>query len=95
MTRTTTVQKSRATQAPAAGFNALSQHRRDAELEAWICKTLRLRDLFAGVTSTSVRRDRLKAVLLERGLTNSHAGTRAGKSITWSQLLEQLYGEAL
>lgn len=73
----------------------LAQHRKDAELEAWIVKTLRLRDLFAGVTSTEIRRDRLKALLLERGLTHSHAGKRGGKPVTWSQLFEQLYGEAL
>jgi hypothetical protein len=71
----------------------LSQHRRDAEIEAWICERLKVRDLFDGVTTTAVRRDRLKLVLLERGLTDSNAGRFQGKAITWRELVKQLYGE--
>lgn len=73
----------------------MSQHRRDAELEAWICTRLRLRDLFAGVTSTQIRRDRLCVTLLERGLADSHAGKFDGKSITWRAVFERLYHEEL
>jgi hypothetical protein len=69
----------------------MSQHRRDAEIEAWISNRLQLRDLFAGVTSTEIRRDRLKAVLLERGLTESIAGRMEGKSVTWRKLFSTLY----
>lgn len=72
-----------------------SQHRRDAELEAYACKRLGLRDLFSGVTTTAMRRDRLRIVLLERGLTKSAAGKRDGKPLTWSALFSQLYGEPL
>lgn len=72
-----------------------SQHRRDTEREAWICERLRLRDLFAGVTTIEVRRDRLKVVLLERGLTESIAGRMSGKPITWRQLFKELYGEEI
>ena len=78
-----------------APLPAISKHRQDAELEAWICERLKLRDLFAGVTSTEIRRDRLKVVLLERGLTESIAGARGGKPVTWRALFEQLYGEQL
>lgn len=68
-----------------------SQHRRDTELEQWICERLKLRDLFAGVTTTDIRRDRLKVVLLERGLTESIAGKFEGKSVKWAALFERLY----
>lgn len=69
----------------------LSQHRKEAELEAWISARLKLRDLFCGVTTTEIRRDRLKVTLLERGLTESVAGRFEGKSITWRALFERLY----
>jgi hypothetical protein len=78
-----------------APIPTMGQHRKDAELEAWICERLHLRALFAGVTSTETRRDRLKVVLLERGLTESIAGRRDGKPLTWRGLFKQLYGEDL
>lgn len=87
------------TSTPATGALAtlatLSEHRRDAELEAWICARLKLRDLFAGVTSTETRRDRLKVVLLERGLTESNAGKFEGKPVTWRALFARLYRDEL
>jgi len=64
---------------------------RDIELERWVCERLHLQDLFAGVTSTETRRDRLKVVLLERGLTEAVAGSREGKSVKWGALYRQLY----
>jgi hypothetical protein len=70
-----------------------SQHRKDDEIEAWICERLKLRDLFDGDTTTEIRRDRLRLVLLERGLTDSIAGRMGGKPVTWRQLHKQLYGE--
>lgn len=73
----------------------LAQHRRDANLEAWICDRLKLRDLFAGSTTTEIRRDRLKVVLLERGLVESIAGTRDRKPVTWRVLFKTLYAEEL
>lgn len=72
-----------------------SAHRRESELEAWICARLKLRDLFAGVTDRTVRRDRLKVVLLERGLTESIAGRMDGKPVTWHALYHKLFGEDL
>lgn len=68
------------------------QHRRDDELEAWVAKTLHLPDLFLGLTSREVRRDRLVAVLLERKILDSHAGKMGGKSLTWRELTQRLYG---
>lgn len=78
-----------------APIPTMGQHRKDAELEAWICERLRLRDLFAGVTDTPTRRDRLTVVLLERGLTESIAGTYEGKPITWRAMFKRLYGEEI
>lgn len=72
-----------------------STHRVEIELERWVCERLHLRDLFAGVTDKPMRAARLKVVLLERGLTESIAGKRDGKPITWRALFEQLYGEQL
>lgn len=69
----------------------LSQHRKDAELEAWICKRLALRDLFAGITSTELRRDRLKVVLEQRELSDAIAGKFEGRALTWRALFERLY----
>lgn len=73
----------------------LSDHRKSAEREAWICARLHLPHLFAGVTSTETRRDRLKVVLIERNLIESIAGSRDGKPITWRALFEEHTGEKL
>lgn len=73
----------------------LADHRRTAELEAWICERLHLRDLFAGYTDAAMRADRLKAVLLERGLTESVAGSRGGKPVKWRDLFFQLYAQQI
>lgn len=81
--------------AKVAPIPTMSQHRRDAMLEAWICERLKLRDLFAGVTDTAMRRDRLKVVLIGRGLVESIAGRLDGKPITWRALFQQLYTESL
>ncbi len=70
----------------------MSEHRRDTEVEAWICRELRARDLFAGVTSREIRRDRLVAHLTQRHLMDSHAGKIGGKALTWRALVEKLYG---
>jgi hypothetical protein len=78
-----------------ADVPATSQHRRDTELEQWICERLKLRDLFAGDTTTEIRRDRLRVTLLERGLTESIAGSRGGKTVKWRAIHKQLYGEDL
>lgn len=72
-----------------------SEHRRHAELEAWICERLALRDLFAGITDTATRRDRLECVLLERGLVDSIAGSRERKPVTWRALVKTLYNHEM
>lgn len=93
MKRTSSPRKAPAAQAPAIAFNALSDHRREAEVEAWICRELRARDLFAGVTTRAIRRDRLVAELEQRKLLDSHAGRIAGRAHTWRELVTKLYGE--
>lgn len=87
--------KRAARQSAGVEFNPLSAHRREAELEAWICKRLQLRHLFSGTTTTEIRRDRLKAVLLERGLEESVAGKFEGKTITWRELFRRYSGTEL
>jgi hypothetical protein len=71
------------------------QHRTDTELELWICNRLDLVHLFAGVTTTETRRDRLKVVLVQRDLTEAIAGRMNGKPVTWRALFKQLYREEL
>lgn len=78
-----------------APIPSLSPHRRDGEIEAWICERLHLRDLFAGVTDTATRAARLKVTLLQRGLTESIAGRLEGKPVTWRAVYERLYHEPL
>jgi len=73
----------------------LPEHRLHAELEAWICERLKLRDLFAGTTTREIRRDRLKVILLERGLTESIAGKFGGKPVTWRALFTLYTGESI
>ena len=87
--------KRSAAQRAGVEFNPISRHRQEGELEAWICARLKRPDLFSGVTTREVRRDRLKALLLERELTESIAGRRDGKAITWRALYRTLYGEEL
>lgn len=73
----------------------LSDHRKAAERDAWICERLHLPHLFAGITDEQIRRDRLKVVLLERGLTESIAGSRNGKPLTWRALFKEHTGEEI
>ncbi len=70
-----------------------SAHQRDQELEAWICRELRSRDLFCGTTTREIRRDRLVVLLEQRKLMDSHAGRIGGKPQTWRDLVTRLYGE--
>jgi hypothetical protein len=72
---------------------SMSEHRRDTEIEAWICRQLRSRDLFAGTTTREIRRDRLVALLEQRAILDSHAGKVGGKPQTWRELVAKLYGE--
>lgn len=90
----TRARRAAAPTSPSTGFT-VDDWRRKHELEIWVCEQLHVRDLFAGVTTTAVRRDRLKVLLLERGLTNSHAGRRDGQAFTWANVFEHLYGEKL
>lgn len=93
MTRAPRARARVSAEAPAVAV--LSEHRRDAELEAWICTKLKLRDLFAGVTTREMRRDRLRVVILQRELEDAVAGKFEGKTITWRKLFSRLYHEEL
>jgi hypothetical protein len=79
---------------PAAPAQA-SKLVRDIVNEQWIANRLALPNLFLGQTTTETRRDRLKVVLLERGLTESIAGRLDGKPVTWRELHRRLYSEEL
>lgn len=73
----------------------MSKLRSDSLTEGWIAGRLALPELFMGHTSTEIRRDRLKVVLLERGLTESIAGRLDGKPTKWRDLYKLLYSEEL
>lgn len=93
MTRASSRRKATPAQATGVAFNALSDHRREAEVEAWICRELRSRDLFSGTTTREIRRERLVALLEQRKILDSHAGRIGGKALTWRELVTKLYGE--
>lgn len=84
---------SRATKA--APVSPMSKLRSDSLTEGWIAARLQLPELFMGHTSTEIRRDRLKVVLIERKLTDQVAGKLDGKPSTWRDLFKLLYGEDL
>lgn len=73
----------------------LGHHRYQANLEAWALTKLHLPNLFQGTTTTEIRRDRLKVVLLERGLTHSIAGRFDRQDVTWSTVFRRIYDENL
>lgn len=85
--------KATASQASGIAINSLSEHRRETEVEAWICLKLRTQDLFGGTTTREIRRDRLVAHLEQRHLMDSHAGRIGGEAHTWRELVTKLYGE--
>lgn len=73
----------------------MSKLRSDSATEGWIAGRLALPELFLGHTSTEIRRDRLKVVLLERKLTEAIAGRLDGKPVTWRALHKLLYNDDL
>lgn len=63
--------------------------------EAWLAKKLGLRHrLFEGVTTPEIRRERVRAAIVEIG-GEVRAGSRNGVPETWARLFERLYGVAL
>lgn len=71
----------------------LSDHRRESELESWLCDRLALRDLFSGVTDKQTRAARLKVTLMQRNSVDSILGTFDGKPRTGLWAYETLYGD--
>lgn len=95
MTRAPRARTRVSAEASAAPAQPLSQHRKDAELEAWVCRRLALRDLFAGATDSATRAGRLRAVLIERDVVEAIAGSFEGKTISYREIHKRLYGEDL
>lgn len=81
--------------AKVAPVPTMSKMRSDSLTEGWIAGRLQLPELFMGHTSTEMRRDRLKVVLLERELTEAIAGRLDGKPVKWRELYKLLYSEEL
>ena len=63
--------------------------------ELWIAKHLGNRALFAGVTTPTDRRERVRKEILMRKLERAQAGVRKNRPESWSQLFERVYGEKL
>ncbi|HZP86617.1 MAG TPA: hypothetical protein VFB54_07330 [Burkholderiales bacterium] len=70
-----------------------------AELgEAWLARRLRDHgvDVFAGTTDRDIRRERIRAAILERGLAAVVLGKGAGgKPENYLQIFERLYQQPL
>jgi hypothetical protein len=65
-------------------------------VESWIVDRLKVRDLFAGVTTPAQRRERVRQLILARDLELAIAG-RVGqaKTETWGALFERVYQQPL
>jgi hypothetical protein len=65
--------------------------------EAWLAKRLTVYGaVFAGVTDSGIRRDRIRQTILDRGLEHVIVGrNREGKPETYATCFERLYGVAL
>jgi hypothetical protein len=66
----------------------------DLKNEWWLAKRIYGKDLcsvFSGVTDVAIRRDRMRAAIIDRGLQ----GGTIGKVDTYAALFERLYGERL
>lgn len=61
--------------------------------EAWLAKKLGLRHrLFEGVTTPEIRRERVRAAILEQGLADVVAGGESrGRPETWRALFRRLF----
>lgn len=65
-------------------------------VEAWIRDRLDAPALFGGLTTPEERRERVRDLILGRGLEFAIAGRReGGKCETWSDLFARIYGEPL
>ena len=66
------------------------------QVETWIAWRIGRPDLFAGVTTPDERRERVRTVILDRGMAEAIAGRREGHPCeTWSALFTRVYGVPL
>lgn len=66
--------------------------------EGWLGDRLREHgvDIFAGASDHAIRRERIRAAIVEKGLAPVIVGrARDGKPLTYSQAFERLYGTPL
>ena len=65
--------------------------------ELWLAQRLQRHGVavFAGDTTPAVRRERMRAAILEHCLSAVIAGSRQRKPETYAQVFERLYGEPL
>jgi len=65
--------------------------------EAWLAQRLGEHGagVFTGITDRDVRRERIRAAILEHGLTEVIVGRHEGKPQTYAQVFERLYGTPL
>ena len=63
--------------------------------EAWLLRRLQQPALFDGLTTSTERRERLRAHLCERDMDLAIAGGRNGKCETWATLFQELYRQPL
>lgn len=63
--------------------------------ELWMAKQLGNPALFSGVCDDVVRKNRIRLEILRRGLDQTMAGNRNGKSETWAQVFARVYQEPL
>ena len=64
--------------------------------EMWLARRLRLPlSWAAGVTTREMRRDRIRAAILERGLADATAGNAKGRPETWAQVFQRIYRQPL
>lgn len=62
----------------------------------WLARRLELPlSWAAGVTTREIRRDRIRAVILDRGLADRVAGTAKGRPETWREIYERVYRSPL
>ena len=64
--------------------------------ELWLARRLGLPLSWAGgVTTREMRRDRIRAEILERGLADAIAGNAKGRPETWAEVFQRIYRQPL
>jgi hypothetical protein len=66
--------------------------------ELWLARRLSkhgVLGVFTGVTDSDMRRERMRTAINERELSEVICGSASGKSVTYRQAFERLYGTPL